>query len=510
MKKEKMIVLCIIMSFALLLSGCQKTPDKSSVVSKADGLSQELTASPLKSGEKSTVNMPEHWNTSEKKSNDRVTISADLDLGRLETGNLPVVEMKNKELTQKELKKLVEYFSGNEELYVPQADTKETFQKVKVRIDNSEGVYANASLAPFSDIESALNKAIESAPETPLKDQKAELKFHKVSEDVVLMALQNWELNHLELDKLPDVEAFFSADVGENRESHMIAVRYDSKLANNSIFDWKTGTNDCTLKSLQDSVRYNEYSPDISGYKEKFRDLLNKFQETLEQQTFSQEEGQKQAEKVMKDLDISDMSLLSAGKVLWFPEEGMPDVRYGQSDDFYWQADLGKAKAGYKYEFTRAFGGISADGSIGGAWKDTGNAYTAPFPVETVSITVTDDGVKAFSWEGMSEEVSVIAENVNLLPFDDIQKPLFEQIFYRYLGMGQPAEDKTEFKFQVISAKLGYTYVTAFNKPENAWMVPTWFFQVKKSVGMAEGFIDEMIFPITINAMDGGVVSFQQ
>ena len=507
---KKKMVLCLVMSFALCLSGCQKTPDKSSVVSKADGLSEEFIAEPLESGETRTVDMPEHWSASEKKSNDRVTISADLDLGKLHTGNLPVVEMANHTLTQKELKEYAEYFADGEDFYVPQVDTKEVFQKVIDRIDQKEGVYANPTLAPFNDLKSALEEAAESAPETPPEDQKAEFKFHKKSEDIVAMASDSWYSKlRGEVEQTPDAEAFFSADVGKNRLSHIEARSYNPKLANSSSFVWKTGTGGYSLEYIQQYIRMNEYSPETSGYKEKFRDLLNQFQATLEQETFSKEEGQKQAENVIKDLNIPEMSLLSTDKILWFPEEAAPDDRYGKSDDFYWQADLKNAKIGYRYDFTRSYGGISADASIGGATKDTTDTYTAPFPIEMVSMIVTDDGVKSFSWKGMCEEVAVIAENVNLLPFDGIQKPLFEQIFYSYLNIGQPAEDTTKFDYKVTSAKLGYTYVTAFHKPENAWMVPTWFFQVMQSEGQAENMKDLVIIPVAINAMDGGVIVAQ-
>ena len=100
MKRKTKIILCIVMTFTLFLSGCQKTPDKSSVASKADGLSEELIADILGPEEKQTVDLPEHWSVSEKKSNDRVTISADLEMGKLEVGNLPVVEMKNHSMMQ--------------------------------------------------------------------------------------------------------------------------------------------------------------------------------------------------------------------------------------------------------------------------------------------------------------------------------------------------------------------------------------------------------------------------
>lgn len=80
---------------------------------------------------------------------------------------------------------------------------------------------------------------------------------------------------------------------------------------------------------------------------------------------------------------------------------------------------------------------------------------------------------------------------------------------YSYLNIGQPAEDTTKFDYKVTSAKLGYTYVTAFHKPENAWMVPTWFFQVMRSEGQAENMKDLVIIPVAINAMDGGVIVAQ-
>lgn len=505
MKKEKKIYLCILISFTLLLSGCQETPDKSSVVSKASGLSDELIISPLKSGEKRNVDVPEHWSVTEKKSNDRVTISANLDLGKLETGNLPVVEMANHTMTQKELKKLVEYFAGGEQLYIPQGDTKEVFQNIKKRIDNSEGVYANPSLGSFSDLKNSLDDAIQLAPEALSKEQKVELKFQKKTEDAIKKAANSWIKIDMDDEPVTDAKVFFSADVGESRLAHIEAECYDPNIINSSKFVWKTGTDNYSAEYIQQSIRMNEFSTDTTGYKEKFRELLSQYLKALEEEPFTKEEGQEQAEKVMEDLHVPDMILLYVDKVLWFSEEVMPDVRYGQPEDFYWQADLKKAKVGYKYVFTRAFGGISAE-RAGGGTQDTKDAYTSPFPVETVSITVTDDGVKTFSWIGMCEKESTIAENVKLLSFDDIQNELLEQIFFYYLAHEQPEEDTTNFNYTVTSAKLGYTNITAFNKPQNAWLVPAWFFEIMESSGQDGDMKDVSAFPVTINAMDGGVI----
>ncbi len=507
MKKGNKIILCIVITFTLFLSGCQKTPDKSSVASKADGLSGEYIADTLEPGEMRVIDLPEHWSALEKKSNERVTIFVDLDMGKLETGNLPVVEMKNHTMTQEELEKLVKYFAKGEELFVPKADTKDLFQNLKDRIDHKEGVYANPAMGSFLELKSSLNEAIKLAPENPAEDEKADLKFQKKTKDAAGEAANGWLYKMgLEQEQTMDADVFFAADVGKSRLSHIEAECYDPEIANFSRFVWQTGTDLYDQGEIQLSVRLNEFTPNTAGYQEKFRELLNQYQNALGQYTRSLEDGQRQAEKLMDDLGVPEMKLLSADKTLWFPEDGMPDVRYGQPDDFYWQADPEEARAGYKYVFTRAFGGISAEQSGGGADKETTDTYTSPFPVETVSITVTDDGAKAFSWTGMSEEKAVVAENVNLMPFDEIQDQLFEQIYYYYLGKGQPEEDATNFQFKVTSARLRYTYVTAFNKPENAWLVPAWIFEVMEGSGIGEDIKDFASFRVTINAIDGGAI----
>lgn len=508
MKKEIKMMLCMVLIVMLFLTGCQTTPEKSSVASKADGLSEEFIAEPLGQGRLQKIDMPEHWSASEKKSNDRVTILADLEMGKLETGNRPVVEMKNHSMTQEELEKLVTYFAEGEELYVPQADTKAVFQSVKDRIEQKEGVYANPVLGSFLEMKTALDEAIRLAPENPAEEEKAELKFQRKTADAAGEAANSWAYKlGVETPQIPDAEVFFAADVGKSREAHMEAECYDPEIANCSRFTWKTGTDRYDLEEIRRFVRMNEFITDTSGYQESFRKLLEQYEDALEQETFSAEEGQKQAEQVMKDLDMPEMELLSADRTLWFPEEKMPDARYGQTGDFFWQADPREARAAYRYVFTRAYGGISAERAAGISGEEAADSYISPFPVETVSITVADGKVKAFSWTGMCEEADVIAEHVKLLPFEEIQERLFDQIYYYYLGKGQPEEDATNFRFRVTAARLGYTYVTAFGRPENAWLVPAWSFQVMEGSGLGEDIRDFADFQVTINGMDGGAIA---
>ena len=66
------------------------------------------------------------------------------------------------------------------------------------------------------------------------------------------------------------------------------------------------------------------------------------------------------------------------------------------------------------------------------------------------------------------------------LPFEKIQAKLTDQIFYWYSGKGQSANDTTALEYDVVNAKLQYTYTTAYQEPKHAWLVPAWIFTVRK------------------------------
>ena len=70
------ILVVMVGALCITLSGCQKTPGESAVVSKADGISEAAVCEPLKEGEKRETDVPAHWKFEEKKSNDRVIIQA--------------------------------------------------------------------------------------------------------------------------------------------------------------------------------------------------------------------------------------------------------------------------------------------------------------------------------------------------------------------------------------------------------------------------------------------------
>ena len=113
----------------IMLAGCRETPEESAVASRAGGLPEDAVIEPLADGETQIIELPDKWQQTEKWSKDRWIFEADVDLESIETGNLPVIEMAQRSMTQEELEKLAEYFADGQELYKPVPTTKDLYDR---------------------------------------------------------------------------------------------------------------------------------------------------------------------------------------------------------------------------------------------------------------------------------------------------------------------------------------------------------------------------------------------
>lgn len=487
--------LCIV-----LLGGCQSTPEESAVVSRSEGLDPNSVAETLKSGEEISIEAPSHWSASKSGDNEKMTISANLDLEPIVVGNLPVLEMERHCMTEEELEKLVLHFSEGKELFKPQMNTKDIYQKVIDRMENQEGAYAEqAATLYYMELKKQLQEAKESAAEAVEDEKITEIGFEVKQEDESLNIAKGREGSDT-----GDAKIYFAADIGSDRQAYIEAETYDADLKNDSSFLWKTGEW-LSEDRIREYIRGNEYNnqDDKTGYLESYRELLEGFVRAFDKNEMTQEAGREQAELLMEELEMPEMSLEDYDRVLWFPNGAMPELSSpGTQDDFVWQADLTQAATGYLYTFTRNIGGLFAK-EAGVAVKGVEETYAPPFPVEMVQIVVTQNGIMEFRWQGMSEDALVIAENTKLCDFEKIQERLFKQIWYWYTGLGVPQSSDMKFSYEIVHAELGYTYITAYEKPERAWLVPAWSFEVMEQVNGN----DLQIIPHTLNALDGGVVS---
>ena len=284
-----------------------------------------------------------------------------------------------------------------------------------------------------------------------------------------------------------DTEDYFAVDLGEDRAAHIKAERYNQKIDNDSSFLWMEGSNFIEEETIENeemqSEYYSSFGMDTNGYTEKFHELADAYRECMDKITFTEEDGKEQAEQILEDLGIDDMGIVDSDRTVWFPKGACSEKNgLGLGSDALWQGDLDKGLPGYLYSFSRSVEGLTSV-SEGMAAEGTVDSYVPPFQIETISILITEEGVKYFKWDGIAEEVRTVTENTKLLPFEKIQAKLTDQIFYWYSGKGQSANDTTLLEYDVVNAKLQYTYTTAYQEPEHAWLVPAWIFTVQESIG---------------------------
>ena len=517
---RKIIISMILIGSILFSMGCQATPEENAVVNKSAGLDEKVIAEPMKSNEKIIISIPEHWKALEKRSADRVTISVDLSMDEIEVGNLPVIEMKNHSMSKDDLEKLVEYFTGEQVLYQPYIDVKQDYEREIESIKKQEGAYADPILYSSyqSDIKS-LESAVELAPMVENSVKLQNIEFKKKEEDKAWQEVAFAPLTDQQKDSLikkREQNIYFDADVGEKREAHIQAENYLNTLANSSSFKWWYGdiTIDDTLVNLwmEDAqTRVDVYGTE---YDLQYMKQIIPYQNFLKSVSFDSKEVLMQAEKVLKELEIKDVELSQIQKAMWFPKGAFSKSNVENLQNQIWKADLNQTEIGYEYIYTRGSGGIFADqmkGSTAGDVATSNEAYAPPFPVEKISIVVTESGLKSFLWEGMCEKVDTIAENTKLLSFEKMQEKLFDYVYYKYTMLGQPEESQTKFTYTIYDIDLGYTYIPAFQNPSNAWLIPAWFVK-------AEEYIDATVEggksysrgtqEIMVNALDGGLIAY--
>ena len=240
---------------------------------------------------------------------------------------------------------------------------------------------------------------------------------------------------------------------------------------------------------------------------EKLQTLKDQMKET----TLLEETAEDEAEKILKDLNLENMQLLSSDKILWYAQSDYPEATILEPQEALWNADPNLGKTGYRLTYVPSVSGLKINqDKTGGYSDDSGFAYAPSMPVEQIYIVVTEDGIRSFKWKGMSQEEKIVTENVKLLAFDEIENRLIDQVKYLYPS-SQPAENKTIFGYDVATVELGYTYIPAYKNPQNAWLVPAWFFTIIESedttaeLGTAgkkiEGYQTDYI---VLNATDGG------
>ena len=498
---RKITTSLLFMTVILSLCSCQKTPDKKAVVSKSGGISEENILKPIEKGQQKDLDISTYWKETMESDDGRVTLTADLEIELPVISNTPVWEMSGRKLSQQDLERLTQYFAGGQKLYQEPRMTKAEITDALNQMNSGEGRYSDWSISD-NDKRDRLEVLLSSAPETK------EEKNYITPEFTLPVKSERQETYDMEV-VLTEKNTFQARiDTGKTYDPQISATQYDQTAGTTSCFEYQNASVISDLWLMQATQLEAYYAVQTSEMSEKARlsdsernaqvkDVLSK------ESTISLDAAKEESEQVLSDLDISGMTLLRVEKAA--AKEDTVSSWYQSEED--WSL----AKVGYTLTYSTSVEGLAADEYIAGSKNGMPEeVYTSPFLPERIEITLTDDGIMKFSWLNMADKESIVAENTRFQPFEEIKERLLDHLYY---GCTSPDPNQNPDKSilsninTVTGVTLQYVYTSAYDKPNHAWLVPAWIFQVDEAYINYGKTVPIGTERIALNAIDGSFIS---
>ncbi|HWS30077.1 MAG TPA: DUF6034 family protein [Clostridia bacterium] len=197
-------------------------------------------------------------------------------------------------------------------------------------------------------------------------------------------------------------------------------------------------------------------------------------------------EALESAQNVIRDFKIEDMVL-----------------SFGKKACTYYNYGLGSK--GWEFVFTRENNGMPSyyvDGAT--IWNnDSLPILKAPWNKEVLFILVDKDGIFRFNWRGAARQTSVLAANVELLPFDDILERAEQQLMYQHVVLTENGYD--EVYLRIYEIRLGSVLVNIPGKIDVGRDIPAWDFLYEiRIVADSTEICDKYV--TCFNAIDGSYI----
>ena len=133
-------------------------------------------------------------------------------------------------------------------------------------------------------------------------------------------------------------------------------------------------------------------------------------------------------------------------------------------------------------------------------------AYRAPWAPEYIMIYADENGVQNFSYKNCMEVTEVTADNVQLMPLEEISEHAMKQLYYKNADFYQEF-DRVEIAIDKVV--LGGSMINKKNDLETGVIVPAWHLFYSATIyddGLKDGSIEESGDVLVINAIDGSVI----
>ena len=203
--------------------------------------------------------------------------------------------------------------------------------------------------------------------------------------------------------------------------------------------------------------------------------------EDIPQITISQENAKQLCDSLTEKLNIPFM------------------MHYSTTKEYGGAGGTNPVRCCYVLRYTRDFNGlpITYTSNRGDAITDSGT-YNEPWPYETLTYYVNDDGIVGMRWEAPYSILENVTEDSSLIPFSEVEKIFEKMIAVKYAN--------TQSIIAIENIRFGYARVAEQNRSGSALLVPAWDFfgTISDFNGISRSDYGTSL--ITINAIDGNII----
>ncbi|MFZ7120484.1 MAG: DUF6034 family protein [Eubacteriaceae bacterium] len=484
--KRKTIIVTIIL-LCSLITACQSTPTDKVVISKGDdNLYSIISQSPVQKFD-GKYPAPDIWKETLSGLSDDLTINIDANIEIPNIDAYPVVEIEPNEITQEDADKIMNVLIGDAKILQPTANdllypiTKKAIEEEILRLKGS-----------ITDPDSNLNIFFEKGSE------EYNEKLTEINESI--------ERFEKELINAPE-EIIPEEASREFEKINLEGIGDFMQIEGNpQLVDVKS-----SYIKMTKPINKPFYHQNIVFFKNFPYTLLSSNLINLKNVSISQKEAKKRAYNLLEDLEIKDMQIsltCSAYQEGLYDRDTMKNVYdTPQSYVFYFTKNVEGTPITYQESRLNA--------------EELSKQFAPIFGQEMIRVIVDDTGILEFWWSAPSKVTNIINSNVELLPYEDIQKIFKEYIPLKCDLVNDYQDDVIIHRtININRVVLGLTQVMKKDALGEYMLIPTWSFfgnEVDRFIAQQPGgyildenneYTEESVGRsfLTINAIDGSII----
>ncbi len=136
--------------------------------------------------------------------------------------------------------------------------------------------------------------------------------------------------------------------------------------------------------------------------------------------------------------------------------------------------------------------------------ENEGIAHLAQLPAEQICFYIANQEIRVFLWNNATDSTEIINNNIETIPFSDVQKKAVKYLTARYSGHNDfLRESSQDLVVTVSDVKLGICHIGTKEDMNTVFYVPAWYIFYSETYYMNDEIASVLDDYLVICAVDG-------